>query len=145
MYGGYIRTTFPVTKGQTTSRETDQSCIQDWLRWLLLVLYRWNRQSSRNEKKGTYKRNVEQCKSGSYIAKHAWTQDHKINFDTCKILDKPTYRHRATLKSWHTAITMNSNNNAQHLPEQYGYLLIGDKSQFEIHIFKNTSYILTDT
>ncbi len=69
---------------------------------------------SEREKK-EHKRNVEECKSGSNIAKNAWTQDHNFNFDTCKILDKATYRHRATLKSWHTATTMNSNNNAQHL------------------------------
>ncbi len=47
-------------------------------------------------RKNEHKRNVEQCKSGSNIAKHAWTQEHKINFNTCKILDKATYRHRAT-------------------------------------------------
>jgi hypothetical protein len=32
-------------------------------------------------------------------------------------------RHRATLESWHTATTVNSDNNAQHLPEQYRFLL----------------------
>jgi hypothetical protein len=58
-----------------------------------------------------------------YIAKHAWTQDHKINFDECEILDKATYRHRAIQESWHTATTVNSDNNAQHLPEQYRFLL----------------------
>ena len=56
----------------------------------------------------------------SLVAKHAWTHDHKINFDDCKILD---HRHRTTLESWHTATTLNSDNNAQHLPEQYRYLL----------------------
>ena len=74
------------------------------------------------------KRNVKQSKSGSNIAKHAWTQDHKINFDECEILDKATYRHRATLESWHTATTVNSDNNAQHLPEQYRFLLKKNKS-----------------
>jgi hypothetical protein len=53
------------------------------------------------------KRYVQQYKSGSNIAKHAWTQDHKINFDECKIIDKATYRNRATLESWHTATTLN--------------------------------------
>ena len=43
--------------------------------------------------------------------------------DDCKILDKATYRHRTTLGSWHTATTLNSDNNAQHLPEQYRFLL----------------------
>ena len=79
-------------------------------------------------RKKEHKRNVKQCKSGSNIAKHAWTQDHKINFDECEILDKATYRHRATLESWHTATTVNSDNNAQHLPEQYRFLLKKNRS-----------------
>ncbi len=48
-------------------------------------------------RKKEHKRNVKQRKSGSNIAKHAWTQNHKINFDECEVLDKATYRHRATL------------------------------------------------
>jgi hypothetical protein len=79
-------------------------------------------------RKKEHKRNVKQSKSGSNIAKHAWTQDHKINFDECEILDKATYRHRATLESWHTATTVNSDNNAQHLPEQYRFLLKKNRS-----------------
>ena len=74
-------------------------------------------------RKKEHKRNVEQYKPGSNIAKHAWTHDHKINFNECEILDKATYRHRTTLESWYTAITPNSDNNAQHLPEQYRFLL----------------------
>ena len=72
-------------------------------------------------------RNVKQFKPGSNMAKHAWTQDHKINFDECKILDKATCPHRTTLESWHTATTLNSDNNAQHLPEQYRFLLKGNR------------------
>ncbi len=79
-------------------------------------------------RKKKHKRNVKQCKSGSNIAKHAWTQNHKINFDECEVLDKATYRHRATLESWHTATTANSDNNAQHLPEQYRFLLEKNRS-----------------
>ena len=77
---------------------------------------------SKREKK-EHKRNIEQFKSGCNKAKHAWTHDHKINFDDRQILDKATYRHRTTLESWHTATTLNSDNNAQHLPEQYRFLL----------------------
>ena len=69
-------------------------------------------------RKKEHERNVEQLKSGSNLAKHAWTQGHKINFDECEILDKAAYRHRKTLKSWHTATTFYSDNNAQHLAEQ---------------------------
>ena len=69
-----------------------------------------NDRAPETRKKG-HERNAEQFKSGSNLAKHAWTQGHKINFDECKILDKATYRHRKTLKSWHTATTFNSDNN----------------------------------
>ena len=78
---------------------------------------------------------MKQSKSGSNIAKHVWTQDHKINFDECEILDKATYRHRATLESWHTATTVNSDNNAQHLPEQYRFLLKKNRSYRHSFIF----------
>ena len=76
-------------------------------------------------RKKEHERNVQQFKSGSNIAKHAWTQDHKINFDECKILvlDETTYRQRKTQESWHTATTSKPDNNAQHLPEQYRFLL----------------------
>ena len=74
-------------------------------------------------RKKEHQRNVEQLKSGSNIAKHAWTQDHKINFGECKILDEATYRQRKTRESWHTATTSKSDNKAQYLPEQYRFLL----------------------
>lgn len=63
----------------------------------------------------TNKREVEQSKSGSNIGKHAWTHDHKINFDACTTLDKATYQYGAKLESsWHTQTILNSDNNAQH-------------------------------
>ena len=74
-------------------------------------------------RKKEHKRNVEHYKPGSNISKHAWTHDHKINFDDCEILEKATYRHKTTLECLYTAITPNSDNNAQHLPEQYRFLL----------------------
>ena len=98
------------------------------LRRLPLELYRRDRLGSRKEKKGTYIRNVKQFKAGFNIGKHAWTQDHTINFDECKILDEANYRQRTTLESWHTATTLNSDNNAQNLPEQYTFLLKGNRS-----------------
>ena len=68
-------------------------------------------------------KNVEKHKAGSNIANHAWSFDHKIDFKNCKIIDKANYRHRATLESWHTALTTNADNNSKHLPEQYRLLL----------------------
>ncbi len=73
--------------------------------------------------RNTYIKNVELDKSGSNIANHAWANDHKINFDGGKIIDKGTYRHRQTLESWHTACTKGSDNNSKHLPEQYRFLI----------------------
>jgi hypothetical protein len=49
--------------------------------------------------------------------------DHKIDFDNGKIIDKANYRHRATLESWHTALTANADNNSKHLPEQYRFFI----------------------
>ena len=68
-------------------------------------------------------KNVELDKSGSNIANHAWANDHKIDFDGGKIIDKGTYRHRQTLESWHTACTKGSDNSSKHLPEQYRFLI----------------------
>ena len=68
-------------------------------------------------------RNVKKCKVGSNIAKHAWDNDHAIDFANCKVIDRANFRHRGTLESWHTAMTINADNNAKHLPEQYRFLL----------------------
>jgi hypothetical protein len=38
-------------------------------------------------------KNVEKHKAGSNIANHAWSYDHKIDFDNGKIIDKANYRH----------------------------------------------------
>ena len=76
-----------------------------------------------NTRKKEHVRNVKQFKDGSNIAKHAWSNDHKIDFENSKIIDKGNYRHRSTLESWHTAITTNADNNSKHLPEQYRFLL----------------------
>ena len=67
--------------------------------------------------------NVKKCKVGSNIAKHAWENNHAIDFANCKVIDRENFRHRGTWKSWHTAITINADNNAKHLPEQYRFLL----------------------
>ena len=71
---------------------------------------------------GIYER-VKKCKVGSNIAKHAWDNDHAIDFANCKVIDRANFRHRGTLESWHTAMTINADNNAKHLPEQYRFLL----------------------
>ena len=36
---------------------------------------------------------------------------------------RANFRHRGTLESWHTAMIINADNNAKHLPEQYRFLL----------------------
>ncbi len=47
-------------------------------------------------------RNVKQNKSGSNVAKHSWDNDHIIDFDNEKIIDKGKFQCRLTLESWHT-------------------------------------------
>ena len=79
-----------------------------------------------NTRRKEHKRNVQHNKIGSNIANHAWTNNHSIDFNNGKIIDKGNYRHRRTLESWHTACTKNSDNNSKHLPEQYRFLLRKD-------------------
>ncbi len=79
-------------------------------------------------RKKEHMKNVEKHKAGSNIANHAWSFDHKIDFKNCKIIDKANYRHRATLESWHTALTTNADNNSKHLPEQYRFYNTGQTS-----------------
>ena len=76
-----------------------------------------------NTRQKEHIRNVKFDKSGSNIANHTWANDHKIDFDGGKIIDRGTHRHRQTLKSWDTARTKGSDNNSKHLPEQYRFLI----------------------
>ena len=60
-------------------------------------------------------RNVRKCKVGSNIAKHAWDNDHAIDFDNCKVIDRANFRHRGTLELWHTAMTINADNSVNNI------------------------------
>ncbi len=117
----HIRTVFSVNQGQTITRRSDQRCLQNQLCRLLVELH-WRNWKRFNTRRKEHVRNVELCKSGSNIASHAWTNNHKIDFNG-KIIDKGNFRHRRTLESWHTACTKNSDNNSKHLPHQYRFLL----------------------
>ena len=44
-------------------------------------------------------RNVKKCKVGSNIDKHAWDNDHAIDFSNSKVIDRANSPHRGTLKS----------------------------------------------
>ncbi|XP_078367676.1 uncharacterized protein LOC144651609 [Oculina patagonica] len=68
-------------------------------------------------------RNTKQCAKGSNVAKHAWTLDHAIDFENAEIIDKGNNRIRKTLESWHTAKTVEADNNSCPLPGQYNILL----------------------
>ena len=39
--------------------------------------------------------------NGSNIAKHAWSFDHRIDFDNSCVIDKGSFRVRKTLEAWH--------------------------------------------
>jgi len=68
-------------------------------------------------------RNTKQCAKGSNVAKHAWTFDHTIDFNNAEIIDKGNSRIRKTLESWHTAKTVEADDNSCPLAGQYNILL----------------------
>ena len=57
-------------------------------------------------------RNLKNYTRGSNIANHAWQNNHSGN-----------YRVLGTLESWHTAKTVEADNNSKPLPRQYYFLL----------------------
>ena len=67
-------------------------------------------------------RNVKTCANGSNIAKHAWSFDHRIDFDNSSVIDKGSFRVRKTLEAWHTSATKHADNNSKPIPNQYSIL-----------------------
>ena len=74
-------------------------------------------------RKKEHARNVKMCTKGSNVANHAWSENHQIDFENASIIDKSNYRHLKTLESWHTAKTVDADNNSCPLPNQYRILL----------------------
>ena len=72
--------------------------------------------------KSEHLRNVEHCKNGCNVSKYAWTHDHDIDFKNSKVIDSGSHRTHKTLKSRHTALTNNVDNNSISLPQQYTML-----------------------
>ena len=64
-------------------------------------------------------RNVKTCANGSNIAKHAWSFDHRMDFDNSSVVDKGSFRIRKTLEAWHTSATEHADNNSKPIPNQY--------------------------
>ena len=86
------------------------------MRRLFVELYRRDWQMFTNKE---HIRNTKIFKKGSNIASHAWLNDHSIDLDSARVIDKGNFRVRKTLESWHTAITNHADNNAKQLPRQY--------------------------
>ena len=70
-------------------------------------------------RKKEHVRNVKTYANGSNIAKHAWSFDHRIDFDNSSVIDKGSFRIRKTLEAWHTSATKHADNNSKPLPNQY--------------------------
>ena len=68
-------------------------------------------------------RNVKICKTDSNIAAHAWRNNHSIDFNNARVIDKGNFRIRKTLESWHTTNTNEADNKSKPLPKQYSILL----------------------
>ena len=62
------------------------------------------------------------CANGSNIVKHAWSFDHRIDFDNSNVIDKSSFRIRKTLEAWHTSVTKHVDNNSKPIPNQYSIL-----------------------
>ena len=60
-----------------------------------------------NEEKGTH---------GSNISVHAWRNNHSIEFNNARVIDKGNFRIRKTFESWHTANTNEADKNSKPLP-----------------------------
>lgn len=74
-------------------------------------------------RKKEHQRNLKNYSNGSNVANHAWQNNHSIDFDNACVIDKGNYRVRKTLESWHTAKTVDAENNSKPLPRQYSILL----------------------
>ena len=75
-------------------------------------------------RKKEHVRNVKTCANGSYIAKHAWSFDHRIDFDTSSVIDKGSFRGIIkTLEVWHTSATKHADNYSKPIPNQYSILV----------------------
>ena len=74
-------------------------------------------------RKNKHIQNVKICKTGSNIAAHAWHNNHSIDFNNARVIDKGIFRIRKTLESWHTANTNEADNKSKPLSKQYSILL----------------------
>ena len=68
-------------------------------------------------------RNVKICTTCSNIAVHAWRNNHSIDFNNSRVIDKGIFRIRKTLESWHTGNTNETDNNSLPFSKQYSILL----------------------
>ena len=66
-------------------------------------------------RKAEHIRNVKQPKNGSNIAKHAWDNEHIIDFNNVQVIDKGNFPRCLMLESWHTVKDRNADNNSKPL------------------------------
>ena len=87
----------------------------------------FNAGRSFNTRQKEQTRNVKMHTKGSNVANHAWSKNHQIDFDNASIIDKANYRHlelkTLILMSWHTAKTVDADNNSCSLDNQRHILL----------------------
>ena len=76
-----------------------------------------------NTRRKEHVRSGKNYMKGSNISNDAWTNDHTIDFESGKVIDRGNFRIRKTLESWHTTITNETDNNSKPLPGQYAFLL----------------------
>ena len=87
-------------------------------------------------------RNVKTCATGSNIAKHAWSFDHRIDFDNSSVIDKGCFRIRKTLEAWHTSATKHADNNFKPTPNQYSILFKPQSPNLHVYTFLLSFFFL---
>ena len=105
----------PATSKQTLSTRFSAVIV-------LGVILEKQADASKREEKNMSEMSSIATKALTFQTMHAWLNDHQIDFENAKVIDKGNYRVRKTLKSWHTAMTNEADNNSRPLPRQYAIL-----------------------
>ena len=73
--------------------------------------------------KKEHQQNLKNYTKGSNVTNHAWQSNYSVDFDNACVIDKSNYHVQKTLESWHTAKTVDTDNNSKPFPRQYSIIL----------------------
>lgn len=73
-------------------------------------------------RKKEYIRNVKTCANGSNTARHAWSFDHRVDFDHSRVVDGGSFRVGGALEAWRTSAIKSEDGGSQPIPDQCSIL-----------------------